>query len=602
MIIEIIVIIIRMVIQIIRISRIIINLEIITQDTIRRKEIEAMSAKVTDFIKKTKEFSKFNDMSDDMRDIIKDKVFANKTFFNGIDEIYGTVLYMELPENTRYDAGTRLMYSEIYQNDFVLSNTKDGIETTMLDDTVLHAELDEERIYVDNYTDLDFYSDEKLDNRQDVAVAITANNEDNKFCLSITNSSEVIEKVTASDEVIISISNEEKIDVNLEYSIGDSDVVERVEGVYIVVIFPNIKCPAYVRVYNKDLSDDEDSDFIINVQDNNALYNNFNSKYDIKRTTKHVEKNNDIAIIRWDDTFKTLMNVLKNENVILDDYGEVIEYHNKFGLNSITYIKVNEDGDEERHTVIDVNGNVLADSTTITSTTMGLVSINNAACLDFATYDHVYEIVEDNIQNKYNEYVEDYILDFLSHYNGNSLDSNSLHTTFYVDDNYPNIYKMIVVLDDKYTIAYGYIFDNIIRFSMVYTDDNTGFNDSVSHIIDTDKGLELSCVTTRSRITKADDNGLCGYSTDTHYTNIYGVDYKLQEFGTYIVGSKFTNKKFMRYKSNELSLEVDYDDNPNSESFGEAIGKRVESSIYTQNDTVFYIRDEFGVPRKYVLE
>jgi hypothetical protein len=58
----------------------------------------------------------------------------------------------------------------------------------------------------------------------------------------------------------------------------------------------------------------------------------------------------------------------------------------------------------------------------------------------------------------------------------------------------------------------------------------------------------------------------------------------------------------MRYKSNELSLEVDYDDNHNSESFGEAIGKRVESSIYTQNDTVFYIRDEFGVPRKYVLE
>ena len=564
----------------------------------------------------------FNTDDPIIKDIIKKKMFNNITFSSNKDRVYGTLLYMEFP-GSFYEFVTVDNYlnnAAIYQNDFVINisddRTRTDVELIDIEDMSenITANYDGETgyIYADNYSNSE---EDPEKGRSDVSITISPDEAELKLDIIVKETLEVEENNDLNNTTIYtSINLDEKcnayIDTNNDL---DVDVMDDLRALYIVIIFPDDKIPAYVRIYNdKQVSaDDESFPFITDVEDANALYNNFNSsRYKIKKEERKITLDSDnMSIMRWDAKFNRIKGFIDDENIEVNEDGDVIKYSNSLGVESGSHTDVFDINNDPR------NGRI--NSTAYTSfcgdDEISLYSVYNGLgetlyysekygytfnrennsegeyLEDYCTEYDALNIPED-IKNKFETYVKPYLDDHFQDMNEN----DSFCDVYYFNEDAPDVWHMKRFKSDHTPDDVELAYVHFGKHHIHITIDNDTHSTQYNYIIDTDKEVEIIKSSSNTlRISDINDTD-CITERRVNYSDARG--YSFYESATFLCTAHDVPRQLSNhYSSPELTL--DYGLKPTND--GQLVKEvHVESNIYTENDTVFYLRDMFGIPYK----
>lgn len=505
-------------------------------------------SKVVDIMSRRKEKSSYNSMiNTETRNEITNRVILNYGLFGNSGSIQGSVIKLNIEKNN-------IVFGK--QTNFILNK----------DNTIVYYDSEDLEI-VDKSSNIQSILLEEVEDQFGNTVYYNSISLDfiktNYNYSGLLNCETMIEEQNGNESTI----REYNITGNNKFNILASSKSQEYS---IIILYPRTRTIPVVRFYSCKYDDIEIFD-ILNIYDNERVdFNSTSCLFDMEISQIHrLSSVKNTKCKSGVEKAEEILNYLKHEKVITDSNNEVIGFENDFGLSCVdTSSKLSHDSK------IMLRGNLIGGQkiTTHNDGTLSKVISYNSTVIDYDKQEtHFYtegkniSILPDNIidiHNKIGELLKDVEPCNFEFYKI----SNNHYVISYKSKKHSDWSAQANIYNDCFNICYC---DRV--------------NSDAGIVLYDIDGSELMSTITTSLIAP---------------NNVMYVTHKYTD----INGLLFVKKLTMDSKGTILSLDYSSPELAFSYDIGEdgnVILNKFESSLYSLQDDYIYIRDEYGIPRKF---
>lgn len=503
--------------------------------------------KVIDIMSKRKEKSSYNSMiNSETRNEITNRIVLNYGLFGNSGSIQGTVIKLKIEKNN-------IVFGK--QTDFVLNKDSTIVYCDSTELGINNKSNNVESILLNNedqFNNIEYYHSLSLDFIKT-----------NYSYFALLNCETMIEEQNGNYSTIY----EYNISENNKFNILIND---KNQDYCIIVLYPRTRTIPIIRFYNCNYDDIEIFD-ILNIYDNERVDFNSTSCLFSMETSEihHLSSVKNTKCKSGVEKAEEILNYLKHEKVITDSNNEVIGFENDFGLSCVdTSSKLSHDSK------IMLRGNLIGGQkiTTHNDGTLSKAISYNSMVVDYDKQETHFYTEGKNIST-----LPDNIIDIHNKIGELLKDVEPCNFEFYKisSNHYAISYKSKKHSDWS---AQANIYNDC--FNICYCD---RVNSDIGIVLYDIDGSELMSTITTSLIAP---------------NNLMYVTHKYTD----INGLLFVKKLTMDSKGAILSLDYTSPELTFSYDIGEdgnVILNKFESSLYSLQDDYIYIRDEYGIPRKF---